>query len=52
MVCAAGVISFFLGLFLLPRVFAISGVGLMVLSVVLFWVEEIGRRRVQRTTWR
>ncbi|HTH51555.1 MAG TPA: hypothetical protein VL501_06465 [Pyrinomonadaceae bacterium] len=52
LVCTVGVLSFFAGLFIAPRVFAIAGVGLMVLSVALFWIEEMGRRSVHRTSWR
>jgi hypothetical protein len=52
LVCAVGVISFFAGLFIAPRAFAIGGVALMVLSVALFWIEEIGHRKTHRTSWR
>lgn len=45
LLCAAGVIAFFIGIFGGPRTFAISGVLLMVASLVGFFVEEQISRR-------
>ncbi len=40
-----GVIAFFFGIFGAPRVLAFVGLGLMVLSLVAFTVEEYSVRR-------
>jgi len=45
LLCAAGVIAFFIGIFGGPRSFAFAGVALMVFSLVGFFVEEQGNRR-------
>ncbi len=45
LLCAAGVIAFFIGIFGGPRSFAIAGVALMVVSLVGFFVEEQITRR-------
>jgi len=52
LVLTVGLISFFGGLFFFPRMFVLIGVGLMALSVALFWMEETGYRRLRRTSWR
>lgn len=52
LVLTVGLISFFGGLFFFPRMFVLIGVGLMAISVALFWIEETGRRRLHRTSWR
>lgn len=43
--CAAGVLAFFIGIFGGPRVLAFTGVALMVVSLVGFFIEEQGHRR-------
>lgn len=40
-----GVLFFFLGIFGAPRVLAFAGLGLMILAVVAFFLEERGERR-------
>jgi len=52
LVLTIGLISFFGGLFFFPRAFVLIGVGLLVLAVALFWIEETGYRRLHRTSWR
>ena len=39
-VCAAGVIAYFIGIFGGPRTFAFAGIALMAASLVAFFVEE------------
>jgi hypothetical protein len=48
LLCAAGVIAFFIGIFGGPRVLAFTGVALMVASLVGFFIEEQGHRRASR----
>ena len=43
--CGAGVIAFFIGIFGGPRVLAFTGVALMVASLVGFFIEEQSNRR-------
>jgi hypothetical protein len=45
LVCAAGVIAFFIGIFGGPRSFAFTGVALMAASLVGFFIEESINRR-------
>lgn len=45
LMCAAGVVAFFVGIFGGPRVFAFTGVALMVTSLVAFFIEEQSNRR-------
>ena len=45
LLCAAGVIAFFIGIFGGPRSFAVAGVALMAASLVGFFVEEQSQRR-------
>ena len=46
--CAAGVVAFFAGIFGAPRVLAFIGLGLMTASIVAFFVEEQGARRAAK----
>jgi hypothetical protein len=46
--CAAGVIAFFIGIFGGPRVLAFTGVALMIVSMVGFFIEEQGSRRTSK----
>jgi len=39
-VCAAGVIAYFIGIFGGPRTFAFAGIALMAASLVAFFIEE------------
>jgi ABC-type polysaccharide/polyol phosphate export permease len=45
LICAAGVVAFFVGIFGGPRSFAIIGVGLMAASLVGFFAEEHFNRK-------
>ena len=45
LLCAAGVVAFFVGIFGGPRGFAFVGIGLMAASLVGFFVEEQIERR-------
>lgn len=45
LLCAAGVVSFFIGIFGGPRSLAFAGVALMAASLVGFFVEEQINRR-------
>lgn len=45
LLCAAGVVAFFIGIFGGPRSFAFAGVAMMVASLVGFFIEEQGNRR-------
>lgn len=45
LMCAAGVVAFFVGIFGGPRTFAFAGVALMVASLVAFFIEEQSNRR-------
>jgi hypothetical protein len=47
-----GLISFFGGLFFFPRTFMFVGIALLITAVALFWLEETGYRKRQRTSWR
>jgi hypothetical protein len=38
--CGAGVISYFVGIFGGPRTFAFAGIALMATSLVAFFIEE------------
>ena len=48
LLCAAGVIAFFIGIFGGPRTFAIAGVALMAASLIGFFVEEHLNRKTER----
>ena len=48
LLAALGVIAFFIGIFGGPRPFAFVGLALMAASLVGFFLEEQGRRRVDR----
>ena len=50
LVCAIGLISFLSGLFFLPRVVMLGGIGLLVVSLFLFWLEESGQRRLEKSS--
>lgn len=43
--CTAGVVAFFVGIFGGPRVLAFTGVALMAASLVAFFIEEQGNRK-------
>lgn len=45
LVCAAGVVAFFVGIFGGQRVYAFVGLALMVVSLVMFFIEEQANRR-------
>ncbi len=45
LLCAAGVIAFFIGIFGGPRTFAFAGVALMVASLAGFYIEELTSKR-------
>jgi hypothetical protein len=45
LLCAAGVIAFFIGISGGPRVLAFVGVGLMAVSLVGFYLEEYQERK-------
>jgi hypothetical protein len=45
LLCAVGVLGFFIGIFGGPRSFAIGGVVLMAVSLVGFFIEEQGDRK-------
>jgi hypothetical protein len=47
--CAVGVVLFFIGIFGGPRTFAFTGLGLIVFSLVCFFIEEQQNRRSQRS---
>ena len=47
-----GVIVFFSGIAGFPRLLVLVGVGMIVTAFILFWVEEIGHRKLERTNWR
>ncbi len=47
LVCAAGVISFFIGLFGGPRSMVIIGAALMSASLIGFFIEEQGNRKAR-----
>lgn len=47
LLCAAGVIIFFIGLFIGPKMAVIVGSALMVASLVGFFVEEQQKRKSQ-----
>lgn len=44
-VCTAGVIAFFVGIFGGPRVLAFVGIGLMAFSLLAFYIEEYQARK-------
>jgi len=46
LLCTVGVIAFFIGVFGGPRAFAFAGVGLMITSLVGFFVEEQSQRNL------
>ena len=48
LLCVAGVIGFFIGIFGGPRSFAIGGVILMAVSLLGFFLEEQGDRRAAK----
>ncbi len=48
LLCAAGVIAFFIGIFGGPRVFAFVGVALMAASLVGFFIEEQSQRNAAK----
>ena len=48
LICALGVVAFFIGIFGGPRSFAFAGVAMMVASMVGFFVEEQGDRAADR----
>lgn len=52
LICAIGFISFLSGLFFLPRAVMLGGIGLLVVSLVLFGFEEAGQRRIERANSR
>ena len=52
LVCAVGFISFLAGLFVAPRPVMLAGIALLVLSLILFWLEESGQRRIERANSR
>lgn len=45
LLCAAGVVSFFVGIFGGPRYLAFTGVALMAASLIGFFIEEQINRR-------
>lgn len=45
LLCAAGVIAFFVGLFIGPKSLVIVGALVMVSSLVGFFIEEQGKRK-------
>ena len=45
LLCTAGVVAFFIGIFGGPRTLAFAGVALMAASLVAFFIEEQGNRR-------
>ena len=45
LLCAAGVVAFFIGIFGGPRVLAFVGIGLMAVSLIGFFLEESARRK-------
>jgi len=45
LLCAVGVVAFFIGIFGGPRMLAFVGIALMASSMVGFFIEEQGYRR-------
>lgn len=45
LLCAAGVIAFFIGIFGGPRTLAFVGVALMIASMAGFYIEELTAQR-------
>lgn len=45
--CAVGVVAFFIGIFGGPRVLAFVGIGLMIASLVGFFFEEQANRKAR-----
>ncbi|MGB7200827.1 MAG: hypothetical protein WBD16_01015 [Pyrinomonadaceae bacterium] len=45
LMCAAGVVAFFVGIFGGQRGYAFVGLALMVVSLVMFFIEEQANRR-------
>lgn len=45
LLCAAGVITFFIGIFGGPRSFAFAGIALMIASMAGFYIEEFSARK-------
>jgi len=44
-VAAAGLAAFFLGLFGWGRMLMVAGIGLIVVSLAAYYIEELGQRR-------
>ena len=44
---ALGLILFFGGLFVFPRIVVFGGIIFLVLALILYWLEESGQRRAK-----